>query len=235
MKLLSPFFFFLCFIHFILMEQSLPAGHSPPGHAFSLKFCRISFSKAALYLAPDDEKWKCFPWTLSAATFVRPSPTCGYSLPVNAPLCCIPKLLFPVCQPWCQTATLPPPTLWYNFPRGNKILPFSFLPIKPLPRMSSAVKAAAKDLISGGCRSSRPGWFRYENIPSAPPSVNLLTTWSYFRGRIFPASRLRVDRYFCQACWLGWGTELPSVWFWVRYFLNHAYRKFQLLAWLSAS
>lgn len=69
-KLLSLFFPFLV-AHFILIEQSLPAGHRLPCHAFSLNCCHTSSSKATLCLATDAEKRKCFHWTFSPATFVR--------------------------------------------------------------------------------------------------------------------------------------------------------------------
>lgn len=127
-----------------------------------------------------------------------------------------------------------PPTLWYNFPRGNKILPFSSFLVKLLPRMSSAVKAAAKDLISGGCRRGRAYWFRYKNIPSASPSVNLLTTWSYFRGGIFPGFEARGSLVLLSGLLTGLSNQTAICLVLWCYFLHHVYCKFQLFILFSS-
>lgn len=223
----QAFVSFLSFFaaHFILIEQSLPAGHRLACRALSLKM--LSHFCLQSNFVPRDRFWKVkvFPMAFfsdricqivtEVASQRLSTTSCSYtaihSLPVLMP-------------DWHL-----PPTLWYNFPRGNKILPFSPLLVKLLPRMSSAVKAAAKDLISGGCRRGRAYRFRYENIPSAPPSVNLLTPWSYLRGKIFAG--FEAQRSLVLLSGLLTGLKNPTaicLVLWC-YFLDHACCKFQWL------
>lgn len=210
--------------HFILIEQSLPAGQTGWPSVFSLEL--LSHFCLQSNFVPCHRFWKVkvFPLDFFSDHICQIVTKVANQRLNN----------FLLLDCYSLSASIDgrlPPTLWYNFPGGNKILPFSSCLVKPLPRMSSAVKAAAKDLISGGCRRGRAYWFRYKNIPSAPPSVNLLPTWSYFRGEIFPGFEAQgslAQFGFYRACWLGWGSKPPSVWccraiFWIMHAVNFNY------------